>query len=119
MFGLYIYYTFDFLVAAEITDGLIDRLENETSPIIFSCVAIGEPVPSITWHFNGVMIIVSNTSNYNISNKLSGTTMITSALAIVNAQSPDVGTYSCLAQNSIGSDRSLGVLTVNGMRLFP
>ena len=108
-----------FLVAAEITNGLIDRLENETSPIIFSCEATGEPVPSISWYFNGAMITVSNTSNYNISNTLNGIATIKSALAIVNAQSPDVGTYACLAENSIGSDRSLGVLTVNGMQVVP
>ena len=101
-----------FLAVAEITNGLIDRLENETSPIIFSCEATGEPVPSISWYFNGAMITVSNTSNYNISNTLNGITAITSTLAIVNTQPPDVGTYACLAENIVGSDRSLGVLTV-------
>ena len=99
---------------AEITDGVIDMLENETNPIIFSCQATGEPIPTISWYFNGAMIIVSNASKYYISNTSNGT-MVTSALAIVNAQSPDVGTYTCYAENIIGADSSSGILTVNGM----
>ena len=85
-------------------------LENETNPIIFSCQATGEPVPSISWYFNGVMI---NESKYNVSNTLRETT-VTSLLTITNANSFDVGTYTCQAENIIGIDQSSGVLTVNG-----
>ena len=88
-------------------------LENETNPIIFSCQAIGEPVPTINWYFNGAMINVSDASKYNVSNASNGT-MVTNALAIMNAQSPDVGTYTCYAMNIIGIDSSSGILTVNG-----
>ena len=85
-------------------------LENETNPIIFSCQAIGEPVPSISWYFKGVMI---NGSKYNVSNTLNETT-VTSLLTISNADSSDVGTYTCQAENIIGIDQSSGILTVNG-----
>ena len=88
-------------------------LENETNPIIFSCQATGEPVPSISWYFKGVMINVSNASKYNVSNTLRETT-VTSLLTITNANSFDVGTYTCQAENIIGIDQSSGVLTVNG-----
>ena len=88
-------------------------IENETNPLIFSCQATGEPVPSISWYFNGVMINVSNTSKYNVSNTLRETT-VTSSLTITNANSCDVGTYTCQAKNIIGIDQSSGVLTVNG-----
>ena len=40
--------------------------------------------------------------------------VVVSSLTITNAQSSDVGTYTCHAENIIGSDRSSGVLTVNG-----
>ena len=105
---------FMYIVQAEITDGIIDILDNETNLIIFSCQATGEPIPTISWHFNGAMINVSSTSKYNISNTSNGA-MVTSALAIVNAQSHDVGTYTCYAENIIGTDSSSGILTVNGM----
>ena len=87
-------------------------LENETNPIIFSCQAIGEPVPSISWYFNN-MINVSNGSKYNVSNTVNETTVI-SLLTISNANSSDVGTYTCQAENIIGIGQSSGILTVNG-----
>ena len=104
-----------FIVQAEVISDVTDLLENETNPIIFSCQATGEPVPSIGWYFKGVMInvTVSDASKYNVSNTLSET-VITSTLTISNAQSFDVGTYTCQAENIIGIDQSSGILTVNG-----
>ena len=88
-------------------------LENETNATIFSCQATGEPVPSISWYFKGVVINVSDTSIYNISNTMRET-IVTSSLTISNAKSSDVGTYTCQAENIIGIDQSSGILTVNG-----
>ena len=88
-------------------------LENETNQITFSCEAIGEPVPSISWYFNGELIDISNASKYIISNSSNGT-MIISSLTIMNTQSSDVGRYTCFTENFVGSDKSSGVLTVNG-----
>ena len=89
-------------------------LENETNPVTFSCQATGDPVPDISWYFNDVMINVSDTSKHNVSDILNGI-VITSYLTIVNAQSSDVGTYSCHAENFIGMERSSAILTINGM----
>ena len=61
------------------------------------------------------MINVSNASKYNVSNTLRETT-VTSLLTISNANSSDVGTYTCQAENIIGIDQNSGVLTVNGKR---
>jgi len=102
-----------YLVQSEITDELTDLLENETNPILFSCQAIGEPVPTISWYYNGSMINVSDTSKYNVSSSVNGT-VVMSSLTIMNTQSSDVGTYTCHAENIIGIDRSSGILTVNG-----
>ena len=92
---------------------MTDLLENETNPITFTCQATGEPLPTISWYFNGVMINALNTSDYNISNTVSGV-VVESLLTIFNAQSSDVGTYTCHAENVIGSDSSSGILTLNG-----
>ena len=88
-------------------------LENETNPITFSCQATGEPVPIISWYYNGLMINVSDESEYNVSSSMNDI-VITSYLTIMNAQSYDVGIYTCEAENFIGNDSSSGVLTING-----
>ena len=80
---------------------------------MFTCQAIGEPVPNVTWYFNGVMINTSNTMKYNISNSVNRN-IVTSVFTIMNTQSSDVGTYTCYTENIIGNEQSFGVLTVNG-----
>ena len=40
--------------------------------------------------------------------------IIKSTLSIINAESSDVGAYTCEAENTFGTDQSSGVLTVNG-----
>ena len=105
---------FAYVVQAEVISDVMDMLENETYPIIFSCQATGEPVPSISWYFKGSMIVVSDTSKYKISNTTIKKTTIGSLLTISNVQSSDVGTYTCQAENIIGIDQSSGILTVNG-----
>ena len=92
-------------------------LENETNLIIFTCQATGEPIPNISWYFNGVRINVSDTSKYNVSSDPFKGTVVRSSLSIVNVQSLDVGVYTCRAENVIGNDRSSGLLTVNGKLL--
>ena len=75
---------------------------------------MGDPLPSLRWYLNGVMVDLSDNSKYStLSIPLVETTV--SFLVIIHVQSSDVGTYTCEAQNIIGSDRSFGILTVNGM----
>ena len=100
-----------YIVKAEVLS-VSDVLENETNPATLNCQVTGRPVPSISWYFKGVMINVSNTSKYNVSNTKRDTT-VTSLLIISNVQSSDVGTYTCQAENFIGTDQSSGILTVN------
>ena len=102
------------LVQAEITDEVLDLVENETDLVTFHCEATGEPVPIIDWYFNDEMINVSDAS-YNVSNSLNGT-IVESLLSIENVQSFYVGTYTCHAENFIGIDRNSGILTVNGTK---
>ena len=79
----------------------------------FNCQAIGEPLPHITWQFNDIMINVSDATKYTVSDTLNETVVI-SSFTIINTQSSDVGTYTCFAENIIGSDRRSAVLTING-----
>ena len=104
------------LVQTEITIQVTDILENETNPATFSCQATGEPVPSIIWYFDGVMINVSNTTKYNVTSSINGT-VITSIITIMNTQSSDAGIYTCEAENFLGTSRSSGILTINGQCL--
>ena len=79
---------------------------------------MGEPVPDISWHFNDVMINVSdNSSKYMIVSRSLNITTTENTLTVYNVTSSDVGTYTCNASNMIGSDTTFGVLTVNSKRL--
>ena len=102
------------LVTPEIILHLTDLLENETNNIQFVCQAIGVPVPYIRWYFNGVMVNLSDSSKYNSSSMYLNESIIESILNIINAESSDVGTYTCEAENIIGTDHISGVLIVNG-----
>ena len=102
-----------YIVQAEVIHHVTEPLENETNPVTFNCQAIGEPLPNITWQFNDIMINVSDATKYNVSYTLNET-VVTSLFTIINTQSSDVGTYSCFAENIIGSDQRSVVLTVNG-----
>jgi len=102
-----------YVVQTEITDEVADLLENETNPITFTCQATGEPVPTISWYFNDIMINVSDTSKYNTSSSMNGT-VVMSSLTILNTKSFDVGRYTCYGKNILGIDTSSGILTING-----
>ena len=93
---------------------MTDLLENETNPVTFICGATGKPIPTISWYFNNILL---NATDHNITSTVDGVT-VESSLTIFNAQSSDVGTYTCHADNVFGSDRSSGVLTVNGNKLL-
>ena len=97
----------------EITANVADQdvAENDTS-ISFSCEAIGEPTPSISWHFNDVLINPSTKYLLVIASVVPGS--LGSSLIILNLLPSDAGTYTCYAENVVGNDNSSGILTVNG-----
>ena len=86
-----------------------DQIENVT----FLCQAVGEPVPDISWYFNGIMINVSdNSSKYMDMSRSLNITTTENTLTVYNVTSSDVGTYTCNSSNIIGSVTSSGILTV-------
>ena len=74
---------------------------------------MGEPVPNISWYFNGVMINVSdNSSKYMIMLTSLNITTTENTLTMYNVTSSDVGTYICKSSNFIGSVTGSAILTV-------
>ena len=102
------------LVGPSISPEVMDQTLNKGDTASFTCQVTGEPVPTISWYFNGIPVDETNTMKYTISMMLLNITTISSTLTIMNVQSSDVGTYTCNATNVISTDTSSGVLTVNG-----
>ena len=90
-----------------------NEISNQSQNITFLCQTVGEPVPDISWYFNGVMINVSdNSSKYMIMSRSLNITTTENTLTVYNVTSSDVGTYTCDSSNIIGSVTSSGILTV-------
>ena len=113
MFSFFVVAT---LVAPMINYEVMDETQNEGDTASFSCQTTGEPVSTISWYFNGNLLV--NGMEHMISMMSLNTTTISSTLTIMNVQSSDVGTYTCNATNVVSSDTSSGVLTVNGELLL-
>ena len=105
---------FIYLVGPSSIIGEINQIEDEGDVATFTCQASGEPLPTVSWYFNGVQL--NNTAKYKITS-LQFPTNINAVLRISNVESSDVGTYTCNAANVVSTDTSSGVLTVNG-KLF-
>ena len=96
----------------------MDQTQDEGGTTSFTCQATGEPVPTISWYFNGDPVDEANMMKYTISTVSLNSTTINNTLTIMSVQSSDVGTYTCNATNVVSSDTSSGVLTVNGEQLI-
>ena len=99
------------LVAPIISPEVMDQTQNEGDTAYFTCQATGEPVATIIWYFNDVLLVNGMEHMISVS---SNTTSNSSTLTIMNVQSSDVGTYTCNTTNVVSTDTSSGVLTVNG-----
>ena len=100
------------LVSPSVSPKVMDQTQNEGDTASFTCQATGHPVPTISWYFNGVLLV--NGMEHMISKMSSNTTTNSSTLTIMNVKSSDVGTHTCNATNVISTDTSSGILTVNG-----
>ena len=91
---------------------------NQEENVTFLCQSVGEPVPDISWYFNGVMINVSdNSSKYMIVSRSLNITTTENTLTVYNVTSSDVGTYTCNSTNIIGSVTRSGILSVTSKLL--
>ena len=104
---------FTYIVIPSIENSIDSEIGNERENVAFVCQSVGEPVPNISWYFNGVMINVSdNSSKYMIVSRSLNMTTTENTLTVYNVTSSDVGTYTCNSSNIIGSVTSSGILTV-------
>ena len=79
---------------------------------------MGEPVPNVSWYFNGVIINVSdNSSKYMIVSRSLNITTTENTLTVYNVTSSDVGTYTCNSSNMIGIVTNSGILTVTSKQM--
>ena len=100
-------------VAPSITAELMNQTHIESYTASFTCQANSEPLPTISWYFDGTLLNESDTSKYTITNTNSEN-FAHEILNILNVQSSDAGIYTCNATNVVSSDTSSGVLTVKG-----
>ena len=106
------FYLFGYLVGPSVIE-LMNETQNESGIASFTCQTDGEPLPTISWYFNGAPLDESNTAKYMITDR-SIQNAISDILNIRNVESSDAGTYTCNATNVVSSDTSSGILTVNG-----
>ena len=88
-------------------------MQNEGGVVSSMCLVDGEPLPTISWYFNGIRVDESNMVKYRITHRLQQT-FTQGILNVMDLESSDVGTYTCNATNVVSSDTSSGILTVNG-----
>ena len=98
---------------------MIYQTQNQGDTASFTCQATGEPVPTISWYFNGTTVNEAEILKYTISVISLNSTTISKMLTIMSVESSDAGTYMCNATNVIFTDTISGVLTVNGELYYP
>ena len=91
----------------------MNKTQNIGDTVFFTCQAVGEPVPSINWYFNGDLV-QNNTIKYMISELELCNATISSTLTISNVNISDIGIYTCNATNVVSTDTSSGTLTRGG-----
>ncbi|XP_037881152.1 peroxidasin isoform X2 [Glossina fuscipes] len=88
--------------------------QNQTIKIgksfVLECDADGNPIPSITWQFNGAAVVVSQHLTLENEN---------TELIVNNAQESDSGLYTCIAENENGRTTIAATVTVEGMLGIP
>ncbi|XP_048833472.1 hemicentin-1 isoform X1 [Brienomyrus brachyistius] len=89
------------------TELLGDISVNKGERLLLSCGVTGVPLPKITWAFNNNII----PAQYDHVNGHS-------ELLIERVSKDDAGTYSCTAENSVGSIKSLGFVSVKEPPIF-
>ena len=93
-------------VHPKILSEIQDLSDEERHTVNFTCEAVGEPVPSISWSFNDKLI--NDSIKYMIISRSLSITTTESTLTVYNAINSDEGIYSCTASNILGNDTSYG-----------
>lgn len=105
-------------VAPVITVLPSDETTVQPNTTLFTCTSTGLPRPSIQWWRRTVgtnLTLLSNsTTNFFISESVSGERERTSHLSVVQTFPSDAGNYTCMVENVVGSTNDTATLTVQG-----
>lgn len=93
----------DMIALPNVTVAPMEVTVDEGDNITFQCLISGNPTPNIYWKFEGVRLLTG--FKYSIDS---------GKLFIHQANFYDTGEYSCVASSALGSDESVGNLTVRG-----
>ena len=85
----------------EITAHPLNETKTERDNVTFTCDAIGNPAPSISWTRNGSRVETCDCNSSRI-----GFSVDKKELTITNVSRTDSGKYRCVAENSVGNDTS-------------
>ena len=106
--------TYLFVVPPVITSPPISQTTIEPGTTVFSCIAFGQPPPSISWKRtvpgNSVEETLAVGDRFSIDSN--------SSLIITSTRYEDRGTYTCIAMNNLAEmkmDKSSTQLVVNGL----
>ena len=104
-------------VGASITPSQSVYVTNETYPVTFQCTATSTPSSDITWYKNGTVLSSSSDPRITVgspSQQLlsSGVYQVTQTLTITNTADSDSGNYSCVGNNSVGTQSATFTLVV-------
>ncbi|XP_057304600.1 hemicentin-1-like isoform X2 [Hydractinia symbiolongicarpus] len=96
-----------------IPEDLRDQVVFVSGNAVLKCTVIGEPLPNITWWFNGKQVL-SDVTHKLISHVINdGMIQVTSVLNIFNVKKEqDEGVYTCRATNDIDTGEKNVTLTV-------
>ena len=90
-----------FSVPPEISKNPEGLTSVEGQNVVFSCVAEGNPSPSVSWTKNGQKLNVGANSRLNASSTNNKHT-----LTITDVRRSDAGQYRCVANNNVGNSTS-------------
>ncbi|XP_038046888.1 protein sidekick-1-like [Patiria miniata] len=94
----------DVLVTPQITSGPGDLRAGLGSSVLLPCVAIGDPVPAITWYKDNAELTLPPGDPYYLVTQY--------GLNITRVRVQDGGRYRCRATNKAGASESSGTLVV-------
>ena len=93
--------------------------------VIFNCLALAEPLHSLTWYYfggnginttigsvNGTEKMIMDNETYQITDSMTLSTY--GRLVVSDAQFEDRGVYMCLAENRHGPEAASATLAVQG-----
>ena len=86
--------------------------------VVFTCVAFGDPLPSITWssHSDNVVMNSSRMTVYGgVTFVVDGLIFVRSFLEVCSVEEDDAGNYSCYSDNTFSDDIGSFAVFVEGL----